>query len=121
MGSEQTLSIREAVEQLRADLGPEIASELCGLFLKNTPQLIQTMRGGLASNDARDVGRAAHELKSTAATLGANDLAAQCGLVEQRARTAAAADLADPVDRIEEGFNEVSGVLTQLMVQLGGG
>lgn len=101
----------EAVGQLRADLGDEIAQELCGLFLKNTPELLKAMHDGLTNGDARAVGRAAHELKSTAATLGANELARACADLEARAAKEPAAALAPRIDAARASFADARDVL----------
>lgn len=108
----------EAVSQLRSDLGDEIALELCTLFLKNTPDLVGAMRTGLASDDARGVGRAAHELKSTAAALGAHELALACADLEALATSAATAALDPLVDAAARAFEDVRDGLAALVAEL---
>lgn len=107
--------LAEALSQLRGDLGDEIALELCTLFLRNTPDLLLAMRSGLSTDDARAVGRAAHELKSTAATLGAHALARVCADLEALAANDPAPSLAplvDAADRAFEGARDALGAIT---------
>lgn len=104
-----------AVEQLRVDLGDDIMLELVGLFLTNAPELLATMRAGIASGDTRAVGRAAHELKSTAASLGCSALARQCAEIEASAPTAVVSSLASSVAIAEALFAEASAAAQQLV------
>ena len=108
-----------AVEQLRADLGDDIMLELVGLFLTNAPELLASMRAGIASLDARAVGRAAHELKSTAASLGCTALARQCADIEASAPTAPVSSLAAPVANAESLFAEARAAIQQLVAAHG--
>lgn len=113
--------IDEAVAQLRADLGDEIALELVGLFLTNTPELFTAMRAGLTASDARAVGRAAHELKSTSATLGALALRDRCAEIETLATSKApASELSGPVDQAEASYVTTRGVLERVAASLRG-
>lgn len=113
--------VDEAVAQLRADLGDEIALELVGLFLTNTPDLLAAMRAGVATGDTRAIGRAAHELKSTSATVGALALRDRCVELEALARgTATAAELSGPVELAEASYGTVRAVIERVVASLRG-
>jgi two-component system sensor histidine kinase/response regulator len=108
----------DAVSQLRSDLGDEIALELCTLFLRNTPDLLRAMRTGLASDDPHAVGRAAHELKSTAAALGAKELCHTCRELEALAATDSVTVLAPLVDSADRAFVSARDALAAVASEL---
>jgi PAS domain S-box-containing protein len=55
-------------------------------FLETAPTMAATIRDNCANDDADAVWRAAHSLKSSAAALGAKQLARRCAEIEARAR-----------------------------------
>lgn len=91
------------VERLNQDLGddPGVMRELIDTFLGEAPRLIETMREGLAKNNARELNRAAHSLKSTAATFGAMRLSQMCRDLEELGARAVPADSPARVGAIE--------------------
>ena len=64
----------------------EFVSELIEQFVADTPGLVAAARDGLDDGDAGEVRRAAHTLKSNAATFGAHELAARSGELEDAAK-----------------------------------
>ena len=68
---------------------PELAARVIGLFLVETPARLDVIAAGLAGGDLRDAKRAAHTLKSSAATLGAVALAECAAALEASLRRAA--------------------------------
>jgi len=75
--------------------------ELIDQFLSDAPSLVAAARNGLENGNAEEVRRAAHTLKSNAATFGARRLAERSRAVEEAARGGdlpAAAGLVDAVD-----------------------
>jgi HPt (histidine-containing phosphotransfer) domain-containing protein len=73
-----------AIENLRELGGDEFVEELTETFLDEAPGLLATLHG----RDAGEVRRAAHTLKSNAATFGATRLADLCLELETQAREA---------------------------------
>jgi HPt (histidine-containing phosphotransfer) domain-containing protein len=76
---------------------PEFVGVLLETFAEEAPAALSELRSGLESGDRDAVRRAAHTLKSNAATFGATELAELCAHLETRA----AADLADGETRLE--------------------
>jgi HPt (histidine-containing phosphotransfer) domain-containing protein len=77
-----------ALDNLREVIGGD-ASDLMDLldtFLADSPVLLQSSESGLAGEDATDLRRAAHSLKSGAADFGALALSSLCAQMERRAR-----------------------------------
>ncbi|MBP2303185.1 ATP-binding protein [Azospirillum picis] len=80
-----------------ADLGPDRAGRIVGLFVETAPELMQEIRAAAASRDAEACGDAAHRLKSAAGLVGLSRLARMAVLVEQ-----AAAELAEEAEAAAE-------------------
>ena len=65
---------------------PEFVSELIEQFLAETPELVASARAALDAGNADEVRRAAHTLKSNAATFGARQLAEHGRTLEDAAK-----------------------------------
>ena len=63
-----------ALERLRATMGSGFLDELVSTFLEDSQELVSTMRRALAQGDRDALRRAAHSLKSNAASFGAMPL-----------------------------------------------
>jgi HPt (histidine-containing phosphotransfer) domain-containing protein len=61
---------------LRESMGEEMIPALVTTFLRDTTAQIAQLREAAAAKDAENFRRAAHSLKSSAATMGASDLSA---------------------------------------------
>lgn len=74
-----------ALAKLQEDVGgePEIMRELIQTFLAEAPRVLEGMRNGLERRRLSELHRAAHSLKSTAATFGAGELSQLCRDLEQ--------------------------------------
>ena len=92
---------------------PLFMSTLVDSFTDDAPARLAEMRQGLASGDSELVRRAAHTLKSTAATLGAPVLAAGCADLEARAASGDLADGHDALERLESAYRTVAAQLVQ--------
>ncbi len=71
-----------ALERLQATLGEAATAEIVETFLGEGPQLFSTLHSAVERGDADGLRRAAHTLKSNAATFGASALAELCGELE---------------------------------------
>jgi PAS domain S-box-containing protein len=87
-----------ALEQLRAIGGAEFVGELAGIFLAETPSLIETLRRACVEGDVQELRRGAHTLKTHGRTFGAGALADLC----QRLETLAAAGTLDGAGELVE-------------------
>ena len=104
---------QSALDQLLETIGGdrEFLAELIDTYLGDSPRLFGELRDGLAAGDATTVRRAAHTLKSTSASLGANRLAATCRDIES---AAGSGDLAGLAARAELAQGEFEGVAVAL-------
>ena len=82
-------------------------AELIEQFVTDSPALVTAARHGVEAGDADEVRRAAHTLKSNAATFGANELADRSSRLEAAAR---AGTLDDGLARIEAIADELERV-----------
>ena len=87
------------------DDGRQVVAELVATFLVEAPRQLASLRHGIAVGDEQAVRRAAHSLKSSAATLGALDLAELCRVVEARRGEGYLAAVSDVVDELDAVFD----------------
>jgi GAF domain-containing protein/CheY-like chemotaxis protein len=86
-------------------------SELIEQFVTEAPDLVAAMRTGFDAGDADGVRRAAHTLKSNAATFGANELAAGCAALEDAAKRGELGEAAASLDAIARQLDVVRAAL----------
>jgi CheY-like chemotaxis protein/HPt (histidine-containing phosphotransfer) domain-containing protein len=112
---------RRVLARLQADLGDDtlaIVGELIDLFLTDAPQQIAAIRTALAADTADIVQRAAHTLKSTSASLGAQSLATQCDVLETLARDRRLADGPDQLHLITGIYAQTERALHAFQAEL---
>lgn len=98
------------VKNLRAEVGddPEIINELIDLYLEDGPPLIATLHDAVQNHDVATIGRVAHRLKGSSASLGAIVLSQICRDLEQEN---AMADVEAIVVRLEAEYQRVEQAL----------
>ncbi len=96
------------------DNDPELARELCQLFLEQSKMLLNRLRGARDAGDSEALRSAAHSLKGAAASVGAErirNLAFQIEVLGRRPITPEAeskiAELASALDVVEDAFGAV--------------
>lgn len=104
------------LQKLERDLGGEadVMRELIDTFLGEAPGLLAVMREGATHGRQRDINRAAHSLKSTAATFGAARLSQMCRELEELSARDVPADAAARAQAIEREWENVRGDLAKL-------
>ena len=103
-----------ALEQLRELGGDDFVVEVIDTFLVDAPDLLSTIRRSLEHGDANELRRAAHTLKSNGATFGADDFAALCRELEERAKNGDVADATELTDRLEREYRSLEAALAAL-------
>ena len=76
----------ESMRVIQSEGGPDILSRAVGLYLKTSPDLLKDLHQALDRGEIEVLHRAAHNLKSSSAMVGALRLSALFGRVEARAR-----------------------------------
>ncbi len=107
-------SVDDAVlERLAESMGGDDAfvAELIDQFVTDSPALVAAARRGLEAGDADEVRRAAHTLKSNAATFGANELADRSSRLEAAAKGGSLDDGAAQLEAIEDELGRVHAAL----------
>jgi GAF domain-containing protein/CheY-like chemotaxis protein len=95
-------------------------SELIEQFVADTPGLVAAARAGLDGGDAEEVRRAAHTLKSNAATFGAHELAGLSSEVEDSARRGMLEDGSARVDAMARELDIVREALPAVWRKMSG-
>ena len=99
-----------ALENIRETMpgdGDQLLRRVVRRYLDDCPRLIAMMRKAATSGDTDSLGRAAHSLKSSSATVGATALAAQCRLIETAVREGRALAWLFEIDRTQAAFDHV--------------
>lgn len=93
---------RTIFEELKQMSGAEFINELIDTFLDDTPRMMQDMKSALQANDADSFRRAAHSMKSNAATFGAGPLAELAKMLELLGRENKLSETGDRLQSLEE-------------------
>jgi signal transduction histidine kinase/CheY-like chemotaxis protein/HPt (histidine-containing phosphotransfer) domain-containing protein len=97
----------------------EFVATLLETFADDAPAALRELRAGLDAADGDVVRRAAHTLKSNAATFGASALAELCAELEAQARDGELADGEARLGAIEAAYAAVEPELAELRGRLG--
>ncbi len=98
---------------LKETTGAEFVSELMDTFLEDTPKLVMELRSALTSKDADAFRRAAHSIKSNAATFGAEQLADLARELESLGRENDL-EIGNRLAALEEAFQKAQSQLIEL-------
>jgi CheY-like chemotaxis protein/HPt (histidine-containing phosphotransfer) domain-containing protein len=104
--------------RLRDTLGDEGIGEMIDVFLAEAPALISTLRRAIELDDAGELRRAAHTLKSNAATFGARGLADLCGRLEEMGKAGSLAGAPEVMTRAEAEYERVRSQLGRARQEL---
>lgn len=98
---------------LKESTGADYIGELIDTFLDDAPNLLAQMNSALANNDAESFRRAAHSMKSNAATFGAMELSLLAKELENLGRENNL-EIGDRLEAIEDSFRQVESQLREL-------
>lgn len=105
---------KDTFEELKEMSGADFINELIDTFLEDAPKLIEEIRTSMAFNNADAFRRAAHSLKSNAATFGAGQLAALAKELERLGKENRLDETGDKLKALEEAFESVRDELRDL-------
>jgi signal transduction histidine kinase/CheY-like chemotaxis protein/HPt (histidine-containing phosphotransfer) domain-containing protein len=103
-----------ALQQLRATMGADFLDELLPTFVEDSQELVGTMRRALAAMDTDTFRRAAHSLKSNAASFGAMTLSNLARDLEALARSGSLDGAAPRVERLAGECERVVAALREV-------
>ena len=98
----QTEIDRAAFDSLKQMAGADFIGQLIDTFLEDAPKLIRELHAALKAKDAETFRRAAHSLKSNAASFGAHRLSELARQLEMLGRENKLNDLGDCLRVMEE-------------------
>jgi two-component system sensor histidine kinase/response regulator len=107
----------ETVGQLRALAGagnPELLDKLQASFARDTPLRLAALRAAIGADDAEALAFNLHTLKGSAANLGAIEIVAACGELEDSAAGAAPAALELLLGELERSATRAQSELARL-------
>jgi HPt (histidine-containing phosphotransfer) domain-containing protein len=110
----ETLIDKEAWEKMKSMTGAAFLAELVDVFLKDSPELIKQMRGGLLAGDIESVRRAAHSLKSNSASFGADRLAGAARELEMIAKGGTLDGAESKLSAVESEYAQLLPLLEEL-------
>jgi HPt (histidine-containing phosphotransfer) domain-containing protein len=105
---------RAAFERLRATMGASFLDELLPTFLEDSQELVGTMRQALGEKDADSLRRAAHSLKSNAASFGAVTLSTLAKDLEALGKSGSLDGAASRVERLADECERVARALREV-------
>jgi HPt (histidine-containing phosphotransfer) domain-containing protein len=94
-------------DELKQMSGDEFINELIDTFLEDAPKMIDEIKSGLAANNADTFRRAAHSMKSNAATFGASQLAELAKELEMLGKESKLHETGDRLRALEEAYESV--------------
>jgi len=97
---------------LRINGRPQLLARTIGLYLVESPKLIQKLKQAASAGDAPEIARCAHSLKSASANVGATALSRYCGDIEGSARRADTEEARRLFPRIELEHGRVQSALS---------
>jgi HPt (histidine-containing phosphotransfer) domain-containing protein len=107
------------LERLADTLGSDAAlDELIDTFLAEAPKLVATLHEAVERGNADELRRAAHTLKSNAATFGAEDLADRCRTLERVAVAGPLDGAPELISRIEADYRRLERALKDAQARL---
>ena len=92
---------------LQQSSGADFVGELIDTFLEDSTRLVAELHSSLRAQDAETFRRAAHSLKSNAATFGANELAALARELEDFGR-AKDLQIGDRLTALEQAYRNAA-------------
>lgn len=101
-------------EELKQMSGAEFINELVDTFLEDAPKLAKELQAALEAGNADSFRRAAHSLKSNAATFGAGQLADLAKELEMLGRENRLAETRDRLKALEEALSSACNELKRL-------
>ena len=113
-------AVLDQLGMLRTNGKPELLARTINLYLAESPKLIDKLRQAAAADNAPEIARVAHSLKSCSANVGAKTLSAYCADIEASARRADTAGAEHLVKKIASEHGRVHLALSSEFESLAG-
>jgi signal transduction histidine kinase/HPt (histidine-containing phosphotransfer) domain-containing protein len=109
------LKTLDNIKALRKVSSKDFFPAVIDLYLKNSRRLLERLRDNINQEEFFSLGEAAHNLKSSSATLGAHKLAALCGQLEDTSRIKSNGGARSVFSGIEAEYHRVREFLIPLL------
>jgi len=109
-----TVIDKTTFDELKQMSGDDFINELIDTFLEDAPKMINEIKAAHSSNNAEVFRRAAHSMKSNAATFGATQLAALSRELEVIGKEERLTETGDRLTSLEEAYASVRDELKRL-------
>jgi CheY-like chemotaxis protein/HPt (histidine-containing phosphotransfer) domain-containing protein len=106
----------DTLRELRSARRPDPLGEMVGMFLRQAPACIREIDLSLTRYEARAVEKAAHNLKGSAGTLGAHQLAEICQQIEDHAHKGSLQVASRLLNQVRVEYSKVRDALQALQV-----
>ncbi|MEH2193522.1 MAG: response regulator [Nostoc sp.] len=94
-----------------------VFAELIGCYLTETPKLVQDISTAIATQNAETLWKAAHQLKSSSASIGAIALAQVCKVLEAQGRSSELDNSVELITQLYEEYQQVKTTLEKEIVE----
>jgi HPt (histidine-containing phosphotransfer) domain-containing protein len=101
----------DTIRSLEQPGSAAVLQRVLGIYLKNSPKLVQTMHDAAKAGDAAALGNAAHALKSSSIYVGAARFGALCREIEAAAKSTPPVVTASRVATLESEYLRVEQLL----------
>ena len=105
---------KSTFDELKQMSGDDFINELIDTFLEDTPKMIAEIKSAYAANNIESFRRAAHSMKSNAATFGASQLAALAKELEMLGKENKLHETGDRLKALDEAYTSVHSELKDL-------
>ena len=102
-------------ESLKQMVGADFIGELVATFLEDAPRMLEELRTSLAANDVETFRRAAHSMKTNAATFGATELAELAKALEMLGRSDNLREVGNLLEVLEEAYTQAASGLKGML------
>lgn len=112
--------VLDQLSALRINGKPELLARTINLYLVESPKLVLKLKQAAAANNAPEIARSAHSLKSCSANVGARMLSRYCSDIEASARRADTEEARKLFPKIEAEHTRVQSALSVQFEMLAG-
>ena len=102
----------DGIRALQMEGAPDVLDSVISLYLDDAPKLMERLKHAVAANDAPEVERAAHTLKSSSASLGALKVSELCKQLEASARQHVLEQSTTLLTELETTYDGIQSALT---------
>lgn len=107
---------RATFDGLKQMVGDDFIGELVSTFFDDAPRMLNELRSSLSANDAETFRRAAHSMKTNAATFGATELAELAKALEMLGRSNNLREVGNLLEVLNEAYEHAASELKGLLV-----